>query len=302
MASRSYLISLPERLLRSALGVSAGVARELGELALPSAVRRTRLYQNLVDTTLRFVIERVGGVQGVYGEAGALEPDFLAKRTAGNVIEALGLVAFRVSPVWVLAAMADVCGMGRQLIPEIADALKAQGLLDPKTQFTSVDQLLDGLERTSGKLADTVNTPPLDVEALRKEWAAIRVEARSIPPDTLPSAESIRQLWSTLAEESERQNKTIFETSSMLAVSAAGRIPDGLRWLSASTRVATGHATRRMANALLDHYRHTLDDLRRVGYGTYAAQQLGPYLQAAANQFSPEQRTLTERWLERRQP
>ena len=33
---------------------------------LPDGVRRTRLYQNLVDTTLRFLIEQVGGVEGAY--------------------------------------------------------------------------------------------------------------------------------------------------------------------------------------------------------------------------------------------
>ena len=72
--------------------------------------------------------------------------------------------------MWVLAAFADVCGVGRQLIPEMADALKEQGLLDKDAQFTSVDQLLDGLERTSSRLAATINTPPLDVAGLRREW------------------------------------------------------------------------------------------------------------------------------------
>ena len=86
----------------------------------------------------------------------------------GNAVEALGIVAFRASPVWVLAALADVCGLGRHLIPEIAASLKEQGLLDADTDFTSVDQLLDGLERTSARLAQTINTPPLDVAALAR--------------------------------------------------------------------------------------------------------------------------------------
>jgi hypothetical protein len=299
MSTRTYLLSIPERLIRSTLGMGAGVARELSELALPSAVRRTRLYQNLVDATLRFAIERIGRVEGVYDAEDRLPDDFLARRAAGNVVEVLGVVAFRASPVWVLAALADVCGMGRQLIPEIAGALKAQGLLDANTEFTSVDQMLDGLERTSGRLADAVNAPPLDVASLRAEWDAIRADARSIPPDDLPSRESIRQLWSTLTEESARQQTTVFETSSMLAVSAVGKLPEGVRWLSASTRVAAGRMGKVMATTLLDHYRQTLEELGRVGFGTYAVRQLRPYFRAAANQFSPDQRTLTERWLER---
>ena len=299
MSSKSYLLSLPERFVRSALGVSAGVARELGEIVLPAAVRRTRIYQNMVDATLRFVIEQVGRVEGVYSADKPLGDDFLARRMAGNIVEAMGMVAFRTSPVWVLAALADACGAGRQLIPEIAESLKAQGLLDREAQFTSVDQLLDGLERTSSRLADTVNMPPLDVASLRTEWEAIRTEARSIPRASLPSVDTIRGLWSSLTEEAARQQTSIFETSSMLAVSAAGKVPDGVRWLSATTRVAASHTGKAMATVLLDHYRVTLDELRRVGYATYVARQLSPYLRAAANQFSPEQRTLTERWLER---
>ena len=72
--------------------------------------------------------------------------------------------------------------MGRHLIPEIADALKAQGLLEQDAQFTSVEQMLDGLERTSSRLASTINTPPLDVAALREEWRAIREDARALQP------------------------------------------------------------------------------------------------------------------------
>ena len=76
-----------------------------------------------MDTTLRFLIEQVGQVDGVYPGDSPLPADFLKRRTAGNAIEALGIVAFRASPVWVLAALADLCGMGRHLIPELSEAL-----------------------------------------------------------------------------------------------------------------------------------------------------------------------------------
>src|SRR5258706_9194972 len=171
---KPYLLSLPERVIRSVLGLGAGVAREVGEVALPESVRRSQLYQNLVDTTLRFLIEQVGGVEGVYAADGTLPDDFLGRRTVGNAIEALGIVAFRASPVWVLAALADVCGMGRHLIPEIAGALKAEGLLGADTQFTTVEQMLDGLEPTTARLATTRNTPPPAVRPPRSEWQANR--------------------------------------------------------------------------------------------------------------------------------
>ena len=296
---KAYLLSFPERFVRAALGLGAGVAREVGEVALPDGVRGSRLYQNLVDATLRFLIEQVGDAKGVYDADGTLPDNFIARRTAGNAVEALGIVAFRASPVWVLAALADLCGMGRRLIPEMADALKAQGLLEQDAQFSSVDQLLDGLERTSSRLAATINTPPLDVAGLRKEWDAIRTEARALQPASLPSRETIGEVWAQLKAESVRQDRSVFETSSMMAVSAARSLPDGVRWVSASARVGatrTGHV---FAAALLDHYRQTLGDMQRVGYVAYAGRQLRPYVRAAVDQFSPKRRTLTQRLAER---
>src|SRR5580658_570842 len=184
MPSRAYLLSLPERVIRSALGLSAGLLREIGEVALPRTVRRGQLYKSLVDTTLRYLIEQVGGAKGVYSSAAPHAQDFLARRGVGHGIELLGIAAFRVSPVWVFAALADLSGLGLRVIPEIAEALKEQGLVEKEARSETVDQLLDSLEKTSSRLAQTINVPPIDVPSLRKEWAEIRLQARGLkPPD-----------------------------------------------------------------------------------------------------------------------
>jgi hypothetical protein len=299
---RAYLLSFPERLVRSALGLGAGVAREVGEVALPDGVRRSQLYQNLVDATLRYLIEEVGGAQGVYSAEGTLPDNFFARRTAGNAVEVLGIVAFRASPVWVLAALADLCGMGRHMIPEISDALKAQGLLEKSSEFTTIDQMLDGLERTSSRLAATINTPPLDVAGLRKEWEAIRKDAGRLPLASLPSRAAISEMWTELKAESARQDRSIFETSSVMAVSAARTLPGGVRWLSASAQAGAARAGHVFAAALLDHYRHTLSEMQKAGYLAYVGRQLRPYVRAATEQFSPQRRTLTQKLIEKLQP
>ena len=271
--------------MRSTLGLGAGAAREVGEVVLPDGVRGSQLYKNLVDTTLRFVIEQVGGVEGVYAKEEALQENFLARRTAGNAVEVLGIVAFRASPVWVLAALADVCGAGRQLIPEIADSLKEQGLLDRDAQVTSVDQMLNGLERTSSRLASTINTPPLDIAGLRQEWEAIRTEAKTIQPGAFPSRETVGELWTQLKAESARQERSVFQASSLVAVSAV--------------RAGVVRSGEMVGVALLDHYSRTLADMRQTGYATFAARQFGPYVRAAVEQFSPKRRTLTDRVIDK---
>ena len=299
MSTRDYLLSLPERLGRSLVGLCAGITREVGDVVLPTSVRQTQLYRNLVDTTLRFLIEGVGSVENAYAASDEPLPhDFLVRRTTGNALELLGIVAFRASPVWVLAALADVSGAGRRLIPEIANSLRTEGLLDDDVEFTSVDQLLEGLERTTARLAQTVNTPPLDIKGLRQEWEAIRREARSLQPSSMPSLASLDRVWCELKAESERQGRSVFETSSSIALGAARSLPGGVRWLSASAIVSARRTGQVMGAALLEYYSTTLTEIRTIGFGTYAARQLRPYLRAAAGQFSPSRRTLTDRVIE----
>jgi len=299
MPSRAYILSLPERVIRSALGLSAGLLREIGEVVVPRTVRHGQLYRSLVDTTLRYLIEQVGGAREVYPAEVPQPEDFLARRGVGHIIELLGIAAFRVSPVWVFAALADLSGVGRRLIPEIADALKQEGLLENEAQFETVDQLLDGLEKTSSHLAQTMYVPPLDVARLRTEWGEIRSQARQLKPLDLPSLRDISGGWEALKQEAERQGRSIFATSSVMAISAVRALPGRARWFSSSARVSAARTGRLFYATILEDYSHTLNELREIGYASYARRQLSPYLRACVEQFSRRQRSITERIVER---
>src|SRR6202140_2615984 len=203
-----YILSLPERVVRSAAALAGGLIRELGDVTVPATVRRTKSYQMMVDIALRFMIEQVGQVEGVYPSEGQLANNFLMRRTAGHGIELVGILAFRSSPVWIMAALADISGAGRQIVQEVADALKQEGLLAGDAKFENIDQLLDGLEQTAGRAADVFNAPPLDVAGLRQEWEAFRKSASKIPPRNLPSAELVRRHWDELKAEASRQDRS----------------------------------------------------------------------------------------------
>jgi hypothetical protein len=294
-----YAASLPERVVRSASALAGGAVREVAAVALPIGLRRGRLYRNLVDVTLQFLIENVGGVQGAQRQEEKLGENFLLRRAAGNGIELMGLVAFRASPVWVLAALADAAGFGRQLIPEIAESLKKEGLLAAGESFATMDQLLAGLERSSGQLAESVNAPPLDVAGLRAEWQKFVGEARQLPAPQLPSAASVTRLWQELRTTAEREQRTVFEVSSLLAVAAVGALPERARVLSKSAAIVLRHGGAAVSNALLEHYRQSLLEMREAGFVGYGVRQLGPYTRAALEAFAPERETLTGKLLDR---
>jgi hypothetical protein len=295
-----YLLSLPERVLRSASALSAGLVREIGNVTLPKAVRRTRLYQTMVESTLRFLVEQVGQVDGTYPAEDKLAENFLLKRTLGDGIDLAGLAAFHASPVWVLAALADISGAGRHLIDEISASLKDEGLVDRNTSFESVDQILDGLERSAGQLATSIRFPPLDIPGLRKEWSALKASVRTIPPHNLPSPGLVWEQWDNLKQEAVGQGRTVLELSSLIALSTVRAVPGNLMWLSRCARTATLRTGQFFAEGLFDHYRTTLTEIRETGYLEYWTREFRPYLRAAALQFSVSHKSLTERLLQRK--
>ena len=76
--------------------------------------------------------------------------------------------------------------------------------------------------------------------------------------------------------------------------------PENLTWLSHCARTATLRTRQFFAEGLLDHYRITLQEIRKAGFVAYWRREFGPYLRAAAQQFSPSRQSLTERLLQRR--
>ena len=291
-----FVISLPERLVRSISALTGGLLREMGVILLPVRLRRTALYRVMGEVTLRFLIEELGRVKGVYPKSAELE-DFLVKRTASHGIELLGLLTLHVSPIWVLAALADATGAGHALIEKIAESLKDEGLLDRDARFETLDELLSGLEKTSAHLADTLNMPPVTLTGLRREWERLREVLPSVPVTSLPSLVTLEGLWTKLLTASAAEHQPVFALCSTLAVSTLAELPSSVLWLSRAAQTAAKRTGQLLGETLLEHYILALNEISTDGFLAYWRKQFRPYLSAAALQFAPGNETTTERLL-----
>jgi hypothetical protein len=295
-----YILSLPERAVRSLSALSGGLLREIGNVALPASLRRTTLYRTMVDVALRFMIEVVGQVEGVYPADAEFAENAILKRAASHGIELLGIVAFHASPIWVLAALADVTGGGRKLIQEISQALKEEGLLDKEARFETMEQVLDGLEKTSAHVATSLNLPPVDIPSLRREWDRLKAELKTIPPRNVPGIDRVERIWTDIQQSARKQGRSVFTVSSLMAMSTVAHVPANLLWLSRAARSAARRTGKMLGEAILDHYTESLREIARTGFVNYWAREFRPYLRGAAEQFAATHDSLTERLLDRR--
>jgi hypothetical protein len=275
----TFLVSLPERTIRALAALIAGTVHETFQLALPRVVRTSRLYEATAKNLLRVTIELVGGVPARAPVEDEHEPDarrLAVRKGAGNVVELGSIAAFGFSPLWILAAAADVTHGSRVYLETFVAELIRAGALPAGSRPGTVDELLRALEGVSGTSARLIDIPPLEVEALRRSLGEIRRDAGA-----LPSPEELKRVLDGLREVARRERTSILEVS----------VGIGLAFFNSARHVGRQH--------LLDPYREDLRPVAAEGFGTYARRVSRPYADAVARHFSADEPTLTERGLGR---
>jgi hypothetical protein len=296
-APHLYALSLPERTVRALGALGGGFLREVSELALPNAFRDAALYRATAGVGLRFLIEQLGDVRGVYSPHDSLARKFVFRYAAGSSIELAAISTIFLSPVWVLAALGDATRVGKTLFEHIGDALKEEKLADPNASFENMVEVLDCLERVSTHLALTVNMPPLDGRSLRQEWEQFRSNLARLPAGRLPATDDVERAWTIIQATSAKLRKSVFSVSAAMGVSAISTVPSHLQWLSRSTVVAARTTGMVVGGVFLDHYAAASKEMTEAGFASYWARHSRPYLVAAIRNFLPQRPSWTERLL-----
>jgi hypothetical protein len=274
---RAFVASLPERIVRAGAALVGGTLHETAQLVLPRFLRRSRFYEATAKNLLRISIELVGGVEAP--EAAEPAPgarELAVRKTAGNVVELASIAAFGFSPLWLLAAAADVSRGSRVYLAELVSELKAAEVLAEDVDVGSVDELLDALEQTSGRTARLIDIPPVELAELRRSVAEVAEEATD-----LPSAAELRTLYDGLRRIAAAEDRSLLEVSEGI----------GLAFLLSARNVGRTH--------LVAPYREDWRPVRHEGFGAYARRIARPYRLAIEGHLDPQRRTWTERALAR---
>jgi hypothetical protein len=269
----------------------------MSQLALPTKLRETAVYRATADMAFRFLIEQVGDVRGIYEPTDPIARQFVYRYATGFSVEVACMLFIIVSPVWVLAALGDATRAGKHLYIQIGDALKAEGLVDPGAQFETMEQLMDGLEKTCSHLALTINMPPLNPKDLRQEWRQFRENLASLPPAQLPTNSEVEQTWKDIQSAAGKAHRSVFSVSAALGMSAGTAIPSRFQLLSRSAKVAARTTGTVVGGLFLDHYSAASKEIAKEGFDSYFGKHSRPYLVAAVRNFLPERKTWIERTL-----
>ena len=269
-----YVISLPERMVRASVAILGGVVYETSNVALPRALRESKLYQVTIDRLLRILIEWVGDVRDVYQDEETPVQELAARKFTGNVLEVASIIAVGFSPLWVLAAASDVMGGSKAYLRALVDELEAAGHLPQGTDIASYEELLSRLETGSAVMADAIDVPPMSLRDARASLESLRRQASDLPP-----ADDLATLFREMQTTARREGRSLTDVSAALGLAAA----------KAGLEMGNVH--------VFDFYRDALDAIREEGLLRYLRRVATPYLSRAGSHFDPHERTYTDRFL-----
>ena len=269
-----YVVSLPERTMRAAIALVGGAVYETSNVALPRALRESKLYQVTIDRLLRILIEWVGDVRDVYQDEVTSVQELAARKFAGNVLEVASIFAVGFSPLWLLAAASDVMGGSKAYLRALVDELEAAGHLPQDTDVASYEELLSRLETGSGVLADAIDIPPMSLQEARASFDALRRQASDLPP-----AEDLATLFQEMQATARREGRSLADVSAALGLAAA----------KAGLEMGNVH--------IFDFYRDALGAIREEGLLRFLRRVATPYVSRAGRHFDPNVTTYTDRLL-----
>lgn len=303
-ATQSLLfgLSLPERLVRSAVGLTAGAAKELAGFVVPQAFQSSKSYEIAIHNALSFLTDTVGGAERKRAAAdAAAKPndeagEYVARKAVGNFIDLTGLATLHVSPMWVLAVVSDVCYGTKTYVQQVAEELKKQGVIDDTSTIHHVDDILGAIQKASGTTASAFDTPPLSIAQLKQTIDETRAALSQADVLKLIPQSELAAYWNEMQSVASAEGVSLLDVSTAVTMNTLNRVKTVTRGALTSVQVAGGLLNRNV----FSHYRDSLTRVSEHGLFATVAESYQPYVDAVWRNFSTEKKSWTETLLDPR--
>jgi hypothetical protein len=292
-----YGLSLPERVARAMVGCTSGLVKETAQMAVPDAFKQSRLYDMTIRKMLGFLVEDVGMMKsdaaGESSEKDEEKSQYVVKKAVGNVIDVAGMTVMHVSPLWVLAIFSDVTLGTKKYLNVLTDELKKDGIIDESATIDNIDHLLGALERTSGALVESLDTPPVTMQQLKKAVTTLRDESAKVDLSHLIPAEDMNRVWNELQETAQTEGRSVLEVSSAVGMMAFSQISKVGKGALTTAKVSFDL----FEDNVIDYYFGAFDRIHENGYYQSVLETYEPYSQGLKYLFHDETETTTEQVL-----
>lgn len=285
-----YTVSIPERTILSGISLIVGAYESLSDVLFPKWFKKSTSYRVTLGLMSQFLQKHVTGIENPESMEG---DEYVQRKTAGTVIEAVGIATFRFSPLWIFAIVSDVVGGSSVYYNRLVHHLKENKIIDDNYSGQDVTALLSALQQTTDHAASIIDMPPVTLEQA-SVTAKQLAESLSITKDQaakmLPETEAIWTEMNRLAD----KGVSLEQIAGFLTIDAMNKVGEKGQGVMKSVTEASGEL---LNTYILESYKETLTDLSVEGHLTYFNRRMKPYVKSIGGLFNPKRDTLTQKAL-----
>jgi hypothetical protein len=291
--SGAYIASIPERTVRSVVSAITGVTSLMTNLLLPSAIKESSTYRVTFGMLQQFLIEKVAEVEQQEKDY-EVKDKYVVRKTAGSIIEGIGLLSIRFSPVWMLAILSDISGGSKVYLQRLIKDLKNNQLIDSETAYDNVYELLDGIKASTKIGVDAIDMPPITLEEFNEF-------KKSLVDSLKGNNESSKKMYKDLEQVYRKMNEVGKKEKISLAKLNGAMTLDLMKNTTKKgfdiTRVTTRTSIDMINDTILKNYTDSLENLNRIGKRKYLIEHMSPFMKQFKNHYDSNHKTLTEKMI-----
>ncbi|MEQ9210935.1 MAG: hypothetical protein RLN96_14060, partial [Pseudomonadales bacterium] len=171
--------------------------------------------------------------------------------------------------------------------------LKDHGVIDPKRNPESLEQILQAIDEVGRRGATAIDTPPLSMGEINALAAELRASAGSLANNSASLMPRFEDIWNQISMVAKKENLSREQVMGILSVSAANIAGTGINTAGAVGR--TGYAF--LDEVVLADYKSTLAEIGNEGALNYLNNHMRPFVLNAQQHFDFSKDTWTQRTL-----
>jgi len=286
-----YIATLPERTIRSLLSATTGVSSLLTGLLLPKTVKDSSTYRVTFGMLQQFLVEKVAEVEQEEVDI-VLKDKYVMRKTAGSVIEGIGLLSIRFSPVWMLAILSDVAGGSKVYLQRLIKDLERNNLIDTGGAYENVYEVLDSINTSSRIGVDAIDLPPITKEEFTEFKDSLVSQYHQNNSSSLKMYKDLKRVYKNMNKASKSERISLAKLNGTMTL-------DLMKNTSKKgfdiTKVTAKTSLDMIHEVIIDNYVESLDRLNHIGKRKYLINHMTPFMKQFKHHFNGEKVTITEK-------
>lgn len=292
--NKIYIVTVPERTIRYSVSLITGVTSLITKTILPKAFKDSLTYKFTFGMLQQYLIENIAEIKEKEKEF-EIDNNYMARKTAGTIIEGAGLLTVSFSPLWMFAIISDIAGGSKSYLDCLLEHLKKNNVIEKDSNYNTVSELLDGIRTSSKVAADAIDMPPLTEEEFQEFKSLLKSNINNSVQSSKELMEKIDEIWDKMISINNKENISIERISGVMTldlIAKTGKKGYGIL-------KATGSSSYEILNeGIINSYKESIEEIKNVGAKDYVNKHMKPFIQQSKKHFNPKKLTLTQKWID----